>query len=805
MRKHKWMLVILISFILIPSCISIIASANASPSTDEWTMFRHDKNHSGYTTGSGPTNSAKLLWTYTTDKMVRSSPAVVNGCVFVGCWDGHVYCLSASNGELLWNHSGHEFDSSPAIDNGFVYIGSDDGYVYCLDIATGTTFWRTEIGGDVRSSPAVVEGRVYVGSGDHDMSCLNASNGVEIWRYPTSSRLYSSPAVSDGVVYIPLDDFCVYALNASDGKEMWRCHTGTVLSSPSVHDGFVYVGSTDGYVCGLNASTGAKIWEYQTGGSVSSSPAVAYGCVYVGSDDNNVYCLNATNGEKIWQSPTGYWVHTAPAVADGNVFVGSEDYNIYCFNASTGAKKWSYATGDVVDSSPAVVNGVLYVGSCDCHVYALALSDSTVETVSPYATSSVAWTTIAFDIVAIAVGAVIVLAITRFVYSTKRAKQETDGTNNPSQKRRWFSRHSDTLCILAILAFSTVFFINLGRSPLWVADEQTYSQWAFYMFKEGDYLNPRAFGATAVWIAKPPLYMWLMSLSYQIFGVTNFASRFWSPVFGALSLVAVFYLGKKLYNARVGLLSALVLGSFTLFYVFARHAMTDVPFVFFTVASVYFLILSEEPEKPNRYAVLSGVFFGLALMTKQIQALLILIIVFFYYLATERSLRFLFTKRFTFFWGVALLIFSPWLVYMTFSFKEFWQWLFLYGIVERTVTPLEGHIGNYFFYFSYLASNENLLWIALLPFAAALSAFNSLKKHAKEDTLILVWMLTVLLLFTFVQSKLEWYILPAFPAFAIAISSLLYQVAKRIHLVIRQKSAKATRETSRNSELPANL
>ena len=38
-------------------------------------------------------------------------------------------------------------------------------------------------------------------------------------------------------------------------------------------------------------------------------------------------------------------------------------------------------------------------------------------------------------------------------------------------------------------------------------------------------------------------------------GVNNFASRFFGAVFGTLSLVLVFYLGKKLYNRYVGLFS----------------------------------------------------------------------------------------------------------------------------------------------------------------------------------------------------------------------------------------------------------
>ena len=228
----------------------------------------------------------------------------------------------------------------------------------------------------------------------------------------------------------------------------------------------------------------------------------------------------------------------------------------------------------------------------------------------------------------------------------------------------WFSAHIDALCVLAILAFSTIFFINLGSGHLWAADEQTYSQWAFHMVKNWRLLDPLGFWRCIFGSGKPPLNMWLMSLAYQVFGVNNFASRIWSAVFGALSLVLVFYLGKKLYNRYVGFLSALVLGTFTTFYMFARLAMTDVPLVFFILGSIYFFVLSEKTEKTNRYAALSGVFFGLALMTKQIEALLIPLIIFSYLVATKRSFRFLFTKHFTLFWGVGLLVFSPWLIYM---------------------------------------------------------------------------------------------------------------------------------------------
>ena len=476
---------------------------------------------------------------------VSSSPSVVNGYVFVGVDEGAVCCLNSSNGALLWYYqTGNAVRCSPAADNGYVYADSYNGNFYALNASNGAKIWSYTISSSIEvspgstcSSPTVADGVVYVGSYDGSVYALNATSGAKLWNYNTGSGIESSPAVADNVVYIA-SNFVVYALNASTGNEIWTHHTGSTLSSPAIVNGVVYIGSYDGYVCGLNASTGNQIWKYQTADSVLSSPAVAGGCVYVGSEDNNLYCLNASNGEKIWQSPTGYWILSSPAVANGNVYVGSEDDGIYCFNASTGTKLWSYMTGNFVDSSPAIVNNTLYVGSDDHHVYAFSLYNSTPETAPFQGASSLHWTTIAFDAIAITLGGLIVFALALFIRSTRRVKRKVEAAVNSSRNGSWFSAHVDGLCILATLAFSTIFFINLGNGHLWAADEQTYSQWAYHMVKTGDYLTPWAYGGI-FWSGKPPLSIWLISLAYQVFGVNNFSSRIWSAVFGALSLVFV--------------------------------------------------------------------------------------------------------------------------------------------------------------------------------------------------------------------------------------------------------------------------
>ncbi len=781
MQKQKLISLIFVLLVLIPlASLPFAASESAPLGGDSWPMFHQNLNRTGTAASANAANSARLLWGFTTNASVSSSPAVADGCVFVGSKDGSIYCLNASSGQKVWIWStGDEVICSPAVADGRVFVGSDDGWFYCLNSSTGTPLWIEWIGWNQmwtpRSSPAVWGGCVYVGSGNHDFFCFNASDGSTIWKYETSRAIMTSPALSDGVLFFGSSDFYLYALNASTGKELWRTPTGSDASSPCVDGGCVYIGSAHGYLYCLNVSTGAFLWGFQTADSITSSPAVAAGCVYVGSQDNSIYCINASNGHRIWQTATGYWVCSSPAIADGNLYVGSEDYSIYCLNASTGAVKWCIPTGSYVDSSPAVVDGVLYVGSHDHQLYAFELVNSTGETLT-VSFPPLPWTTIVFDAIACGVGCIIIAATLRYIQTTRRAKRDDPANASNS----WFRRHADALCLLVIAGFSITFYLNLGEF-LWVSDEQAYSQMAYHMVKTGDYLTPSTYGELGIWTGKPPMLMWLMSLSYQAFGVTNFATRFFVPIFGALSLLFVFYLGKKLYNRTVGLLSALVLGTFTTFYSFATHAMIDVPLTCFILGSLYFFILSMDGGKTAiRYAALGGVCFGLAFLTKQTGALLIPAILIIYLVASKRSVRAFAAKPFAVFLGVGLLVAAPWLVYMNFRFgSDFWNCYFLYNAFTRASNPLEGHMGGYLYYFQFLATGETLVWAVLLPFAVGLCAYLAFRR-SKADVLVVSWVAVVLLVFTVAQTKIPYYILPAYPAFALAIGSLLYQLSKKI-------------------------
>ena len=201
-------------------------------------------NYFGSVYALNATNGNKL-WNYTTGNYynyVESSPAVVGGVVYIGSSEGitpepptfasagNVYALNATNGDKLWNYTtGSNVDSSPAVVDGVVYVGSGNGNVYALNASSGAKLWIYTTNGWVDSSPAVVDGVVYVGSFDSNVYALNASSGAKLWIYTTGAPVFSSPAVVNGVVYIGSLNGNVYALNATNSHKLWNYTTGGTL------------------------------------------------------------------------------------------------------------------------------------------------------------------------------------------------------------------------------------------------------------------------------------------------------------------------------------------------------------------------------------------------------------------------------------------------------------------------------------------------------------------------------------------------------------------------------------------------
>ncbi len=267
-------------------------------------------------------------WTFPTGGAVNSTPAVVNGILYAGSEDGHIYALHAATGKVKWNDdlsalepSG--FDSSPVVAGSRLYIGGNSGNVYAVDTSDGFTPWVFPTGGAVVSSPTVVNGVVYVGSEDHTVYAINASTGAQIWATATTGAISSSPAVANGAVYAGSANGNVYALSATDGSLLWYYPTGgPVYLSPAVANGVVYIGSYDDYLYALGAADGQQLYRFNTGGPPVGSPAVTGGAVYVGGGGSYAFdAVSATSSAQLWGAGLcDAGVVAQPSVANGVVY-----------------------------------------------------------------------------------------------------------------------------------------------------------------------------------------------------------------------------------------------------------------------------------------------------------------------------------------------------------------------------------------------------------------------------------------------------------------------------------------------------
>src|SRR5215467_15406216 len=96
-------------------------------------------------------------WQHRFSFPAQSSPAIVDGTVYVGESDNSVYALRAATCKIVWKRRTRYYvTSSPALAHGSVYVGSDDGRFYALNAATGRVRWTYNTQAENVSSPAVV-------------------------------------------------------------------------------------------------------------------------------------------------------------------------------------------------------------------------------------------------------------------------------------------------------------------------------------------------------------------------------------------------------------------------------------------------------------------------------------------------------------------------------------------------------------------------------------------------------------------------------------------------------------------------
>ncbi len=180
--------------------------------------------------------SGKWLWHYRrrtsngTSIYGASAPLVDGSEVIVGMSDGFVVSLSLEEGVLKWErkiHPGTKFtnvNAHPALEEGVVYIPSYDGALYALKRTNGEVIWRFDAGG---SKDVVIDHqRLFLPSSDGAIYCLQKANGKILWKFELDSGVPTQLASTDKYIIVGSSYQYLYLIDKNTGKGVYRFDAG---------------------------------------------------------------------------------------------------------------------------------------------------------------------------------------------------------------------------------------------------------------------------------------------------------------------------------------------------------------------------------------------------------------------------------------------------------------------------------------------------------------------------------------------------------------------------------------------------
>jgi len=346
-----------------------------------------------------------------------------------------------------------------------------------------------------------------------------------------------------------------------------------------------------------------------------------------------------------------------------------------------------------------------------------------------------------------------------------------------------------------LLAAVLIFGLNLGGVALRDWDEGIVAQvsreiwggklnWLYPTIDSIPYLN------------KPPLVHWLIGLCFAVGGVSEWTARLIPAMLTAASVPLLYAIGRELFPRRsIAIFSALVYLTLMPVVRHGRLAMLDGAVLCFLVGGMWCLLRS---RRDLRYALGAGIGFGLICLTKGVMLGLLLggIGCLFLVWDTPRLL----TSGYL--WGglaigtlpVAGWYFAQWVHYG----QDFININLISESFRRISEPVSNHKGPPWYYLLEILESA---WPWQLFYLQGLRLTWE-NRNFPGPKLVLVWTGVYLLAISVMNTKLPWYVLPVYPAFALAVGSYLAEVWEQMWLPEEREKEPAEERFDAISLLP---
>ncbi len=311
--------------------------------------------------------------------------------------------------------------------------------------------------------------------------------------------------------------------------------------------------------------------------------------------------------------------------------------------------------------------------------------------------------------------------------------------------------------LLIALGGSVLFFPFLGQIHLFDWDEINFAECAREMIATKDYLRAQI-DFMPFW-EKPPVFIWMQVISMKAFGIGDYAARFPNAVMGVVTLLTLYYTGKKVANEKVATWWVLLYVATWLPHFYFKTGIIDPTFNYFIFLAFFQLHLLRFSANKMFHALLTGLFLGIAVLTKGPVAIIVALLSLAVYLIAGGRQK-AFAPKYLLVISVSAAI--PFLLWLGASVAihglAYGQWFlreFISYQARLFTTEDADHGGPFLYHFV-------VLLIGCFPAAAFLFQYSRKKSTDADNTrdfTRLMWIMfwVVLLLFSIVKTKIVHY------------------------------------------------
>ncbi|MCJ7498507.1 MAG: glycosyltransferase family 39 protein, partial [candidate division Zixibacteria bacterium] len=103
--------------------------------------------------------------------------------------------------------------------------------------------------------------------------------------------------------------------------------------------------------------------------------------------------------------------------------------------------------------------------------------------------------------------------------------------------------------LVLLLLCALLYVVGINSISITDPDEAFYAETAGEMLSHHSFITPLIFEKPQ--FEKPPLFYWLLILSFKLFGISTFSVRLVPAIFGIIGVLGTYLFMKKIFDERI--------------------------------------------------------------------------------------------------------------------------------------------------------------------------------------------------------------------------------------------------------------